>query len=126
MNRSLLIFIFLFSLMACREGTPILAVNSGAKADTILIVTMSFSETDLLKPIEEKISSFYQVKIKRINARLPQSAYIKERDRYKADSLLNYISALNHGRYRFVAGLTSKDISSRRGKGTGLGSFWTG
>ena len=57
---------------------------------------------------------------------LPAFAYFKERNRYKADSIINYLETLNSGQYRFVAGLTSKDISTTNGHNPDWGIFGLG
>jgi archaemetzincin len=94
--------------------------------DTILLVSMAFSETYLIDPIETRITSFYHIPVKHIIATLPAFAFFKQRNRYRADSLLNYLADINKGRYRFVAGLTSKDISCTNGKVADWGVFGLG
>ena len=95
-------------------------------ADTILLVAMSFDETFLIDPIRNKISSFYQIPVKFIVSQLPAHAFFKQRNRYRADSLLNYLHILNNGRYRFVAGITSRDISCTNGPYPDWGIFGLG
>ena len=94
--------------------------------DTILLVSMSFGEINLIDPIESKVTSFYHIPVKRVIAPLPAFAFFKQRNRYRADSLLNYLAAINNGRYRFVAGLTSKDISCTNGQIPDWGVFGLG
>jgi len=94
--------------------------------DTILLVSMAFGETYLIDPIETRITSFYHIPVKHIIAPLPAFAFFKLRNRYRADSLLNYLADINNGRYRFVAGLTSKDISCTNGKVADWGVFGLG
>ncbi|HWB27119.1 MAG TPA: hypothetical protein VG738_16695 [Chitinophagaceae bacterium] len=45
---------------------------------------------------------------------LPQFAYYKPRNRYKADSLLKFLAAIR-GSSNFIAGITMSDISTRKG-----------
>ena len=94
--------------------------------DTILLVSMAFGETYLIDPIETRITSFYHIPVKHIVAPLPAFAFFKQRNRHRADSLLNYLADINNGRYRFVAGLTSKDISCTNGKVADWGVFGLG
>jgi len=81
------------------------------KSDTILILNLEFKETKLLKPIMEKVTSFYHLPVVLKSAKLPQYAYYKPRNRYRADSILNFLERYNKKHYRFIAALTSKDIS---------------
>lgn len=94
--------------------------------DTVLLVLMNFDETNLIKPIIDKITSFYHLPLKLKKSSLPSFAYFKERNRYKADSLLNYLAFLDAGKSRFTAGLTSKDISTTNGSNPDWGIFGLG
>lgn len=94
--------------------------------DTILLVSIAFEENKLIIPIINKVTSFYHIPVKHIIAPIPAIAYYKKRNRYRADSVLNYLEALNNGRYRFVAGLTSKDISCTNGAISDWGVFGLG
>lgn len=94
--------------------------------DTILLVCMNFQESNLLPAVINKIESFYHLPVKQIQAPLPTFAYFQERNRYKADSLLNYLADVNNSHYRFVAGLTSNDISTTNGSIPDWGIFGLG
>jgi archaemetzincin len=100
-------------------------VNNSAK-DTILIVTMDFNETNLLDQIKNKVRAFYKTPVVIKSTTMPKSAYYKARNRYRADSILNFLERYNNGQYRFVAGLTSKDISATVGKYSDWGIFGLG
>ena len=96
------------------------------KSDTILILNLEFKETKLLKPIMEKVTSFYHLPVVLKSAKLPQYAYYKPRNRYRADSILNFLERYNKKHYRFIAALTSKDISHTNGKIKDYGIFGLG
>ena len=81
------------------------------KSDTILILNLEFKETKLLKPIMDKVTSFYHLPVILKSSQLPQYAYYKAGKRYRADSILNFLERYNKNHFRFVAALTSKDIS---------------
>ena len=97
-----------------------------SKSDTVLMVSMSFYETDLLPIIGAKMSSFYHLPVKYKSAPLPSFAYYAPRNRFRADSLIKYLKQLNAGQYHFVAGLTSKDISCTMAKYPDWGVFGLG
>lgn len=46
---------------------------------------------------------------------LPANAFYKPRQRYIADSLLVFLSAINNGKAEKIIGLTTKDIATRKG-----------
>jgi archaemetzincin len=95
-------------------------------SDTILLVSMAFNETYLIESIKNKVTSFYHIPVKCIVEKLPPSAFFKPRNRFRADLLLNYLKTVNNGKYRFVAGLTSKDISCTSGSIPDWGVFGLG
>ena len=96
------------------------------KSDTVLILNLNFNETKLLKPIMDKVTSFYHLPVVLKSSKLPEYAYYKARNRYRADSILNFLERYNKNHYRFVAGLTSKDISHTNGKIKDFGIFGLG
>ena len=131
-------FIGLFFFFSCKvatrkkhgdittNGNTQIASTNVIRPDTILLVSMDFNEVFLIPPIKNKIKTFYKLPVKHIQSSLPRFAYYKERDRYRADSLLNYLAALNNRRDRFITGLTSKDISTTNGSILDWGIFGLG
>lgn len=127
---------FLFLLAGCNHKdikntsleikNPHSIVHKKDISDTVLLVSMAFNETYLINPIIDKVTAFYHIPVKLISAPLPAFAYFRERNRYRADSLLNYLTVLNNGKYGFVAGLTSKDISTTTGSIPDWGIFGLG
>ncbi len=128
MNKFKLLFLYLMIgysllLMSCSDHkqTPQIKksttkkLKTALKTDTVLIVTMGFTDNELLTIVGKKITSFYHLPVKYQESYLPQFAYYKPGKRYRADSLLIYLKGFNNGKYRFIAGLTSKDISSTKG-----------
>jgi archaemetzincin len=108
------------------KKTVIKSVSPIKKLDTILIVTMNFNENYLLETIGKKVTDFYHIPVKYQESYLPQFAYNAERNRFRADSLISYLKHINNGRYKFVAGLTSKDISCTNGDNPDWGVFGLG
>ena len=96
------------------------------RQDTILLVLMNFNETNLTEEIKNKVTSFYHIPVKFTTIALPGYAYLKERNRYSADSILRYLEKLNIQQYKFIVGLTSKDISTRMGTNPSWGIFGLG
>lgn len=104
-----------------------LSTKTNAKAnDTILILALNFNESKLLNQIKNKVQEFYKTPTIIKSSNLPANAYYKTRNRYKADSIINFLEKYNNKRYRFIAGLTSKDISTTLGKHSDWGIFGLG
>lgn len=95
-------------------------------SDTILIVSMNLKEQYLLPIIGSKVKEFYHLPVKYEQYHLPKFAYYSPRKRFKADSLITYLQYRNNGRYRFVAGLTSADISTTLHDKADFGIFGLG
>ena len=96
------------------------------KQDTILLVSMAFTEVYLMPKIAERITVFYHIPVKHIISTLPAEAYYTPRNRYKANIIIDYLAPMKENRYRFVAGFTSKDISVRKGNFEDWGIFGLG
>ena len=79
-------------------------------------IIQSFENIDynIVKSIKDSINIYYDsVEIKE-NKILPPLAYYQPRDRYKADSILKYLSD-NAESNEVVIGITTKDISTSKG-----------
>ncbi len=57
---------------------------------------------------------------------LPENAFYKPRNRYRAEKLLQFLDSLNNGSYDRVVGLTKKDISTTKGEYDDWGIFGLG
>jgi len=124
---SLALFTVVISCINDNQQAQSSAIKANTSTnDTILIVTMDFNEANLLDQIKNKVSTFYKTSVVIKSTTMPKSAYYKARNRYRADSILNFLERYNNGQYRFVAGLTSKDISATVGKFGDWGIFGLG
>ncbi len=57
---------------------------------------------------------------------LPPHAYYRPRRRYRADKLLRYLERITAGKYTKVVGITTRDISTTKGKFYDWGIFGLG
>lgn len=88
---------------------------SKQKEITILIQPFSDMKSENVEFVANKIKEVYpNVKILE-SIDLPKSAYYKERNRYRADSLLRFLNQKTQNGFVTI-GLTSKDISATKGK----------
>jgi archaemetzincin len=73
-----------------------------------------FPEAQTDSVVEQLKSIAFNV-IRRKNLPFPQSAYYAERNRYKADTLIDYLNRLI-GKDSIIIGLSANDISTTKGK----------
>lgn len=124
------LFFFLFTtiVLGCHSD----AVNSAPTAtvvtskDTVLIVDMELKDEALLKATGKMIASYYHLPIKYIHHPIPTAAFLKQRKRYDSNIILEELKKLHTNDYRFVAGLTSHDISTHKNGITDFGIFGLG
>lgn len=114
-KRTIILLTIGFTLNSCNNNSTKIPFqldkSKPDKSDTILILNLEFKETKLLKPIMDKVKNFYHLPVVLKNSKLPEYSYYKARKRYRADSILNFLERYNRKHFRFVAGLTSEDIS---------------
>ena len=100
--------------------------STAIKNDTVQILTLDFNEKNLLLIIGNKITSFYHLPVVYTSAVLPQSTKVPPRGRYSGDKIIQYLKSQNTHHYRFVVGLTSKDICTNSNKVSDWGIFGLG
>lgn len=84
-------------------------------------------DTSLLAFLKQETEGFYQCKVVLLKTlALPSFAYYAPRNRYKADSLLEFERSIIPANIDAVAGLTNKDISTSKGTIPDWGVFGLG
>ncbi len=119
-----LILLFLFS--SCVERGAEFRVKVEAKKEKIILLAfLNNSNSTLQSYLSKEVSTFYRCKVE-INTtlNLPKEAYYHPRNRYKADSLLEFLKAIEG--YDKIIGLTDKDISTTKGNIPDHGVFGLG
>jgi archaemetzincin len=126
------------ALISCKnqdEQVP----KAGSKIKTTLPSSTSSNKTKsgvLIQPYSDlapgKAQYIYQEVRKIIQntkllppIKLPPQAYYQPRNRYKADTLLKYLK-LNISKGQIITGITSKDISTKKGANPDSGIFGLG
>ncbi|MBI5217611.1 MAG: Zn-dependent protease [Bacteroidia bacterium] len=106
-----------------KKETPV----SGNHKIVISLAPLGEVDSDLLKLLQKETEQFYNAScfIMKKND-LPKSAFYKPRNRYKADSLLVFLSKIKPDSVNYIAGLTTKDISTTSGKYDDWGVFGLG
>lgn len=110
-----------------RNVTPQQAVvtHSIATTDTLLIVCLQFQRPDLLPYVQQQVARIYNIPCRIIMKPLPVAAYYKPRHRYRAEKLIAYLGQFKQ-HYKFVAGITSVDISTTTNDAYDYGIFGLG
>jgi len=84
-----------------------------AKKDiNVAILPMDCPAKELCEILTKQIVLFYGFKAEILaETSLPECAYYKARNRYRADTLLNYLLRIRPEKYDYIIGITEKDIS---------------
>ena len=110
-NLKILIF-FILILNSCKDKESKLFTND--KKLIILVQPFDDLKVDDAKFIVDEIKKVYpNVKILETTD-LPKNAYYKERNRYRADTIIHYLSENTQEGFVTI-GLTTKDISTKKG-----------
>lgn len=89
---------------------------SASESNKIKVALVSFSEVDVSysKLLKMEIEEFYGCEVTLFNEKkIPDFAYYKPRNRYKADSLLKYLKQNLPKDHELTIGITNKDISTK-------------
>jgi archaemetzincin len=114
-NKSFVYVLFLFLILSCSEKEKT-AKNSEPKPSiTILIQPFRDINPKKVESVTEGIKKVYpNIKVLEV-IDFPENAYYKERNRYRADSIIKFLSSRTKEGFVTI-GLTSKDISVTKGK----------
>lgn len=104
----------LFLIFSCSEKQKMVKEVPEKPAMTILIQPFKDIKPETVEKVAEGIKKVYP-HVKVLNAiDFPENTYYKERNRYRADSIIKFLS--NDTKQGFVTiGLTLKDISATKG-----------
>ncbi|WP_228413920.1 Zn-dependent protease [Chryseobacterium sp. CH21] len=113
--RFLYLLIILLLTYSCSEKKNLIKEKAEKSAVTILIQPFKDVKSETVAKVTEGIKNVYP-NVKILNAiDFPENTYYKERSRYRADSIIKFLS--KETKEGFVTiGLTTKDISATRGK----------
>lgn len=118
--KNILLICFVLFFSACTQS-PANQPQQGKKqaSDTVAkkdicvaILPMDCSDKELCEILSKQITLFYGFKAEILaETSLPDCAYYKPRNRYRADTLLNYLLRNRPEKYDYIIGVTAKDIS---------------
>lgn len=114
-NRNLVYVLCLFLIFSCSEKQKTVKEPEQKAVMTILIQPFRDIKSEKVQTVAEGIKKVYpNVKVLEVT-NFPENAYYKERNRYRADSIIKYLNAKTKEGFVTI-GLTSKDISVTKGK----------
>ncbi len=84
---------------------------------TIAILPFKGVDSNLINELKKGIQKQLVAELSILNnILLPAAAFYKPRQRYIADSLLVFLKEVNKNRFEKIIGITTKDISTRKGE----------
>jgi archaemetzincin len=112
MVKQVLLFLLLIVLFSCQEKEETAMV----KTQALIITIQPFSDIpdEEVNYVYSELHKVYPNLVIAKKMKLPQSAYYKPRNRYRADSLIRYLRSITPVTHVTI-GLTSKDISHTKG-----------
>lgn len=124
------LFTILFLWACASDGKNDLqtkSIHTDKQSITIGLYPLSSFDSVYLAPLKAEVEHFYgyQVVIMQ-GSELPKSAYYSPRNRYRADSLLDYLLQVRPVSIDYLVGLTEKDISCTNGNYPDWGVFGLG
>lgn len=119
---SLLITIILFS---CKPGEK--KVIPTVHKSTVGLLCLGEGMDSMLPYMQSHVETFYGCNAVILpRSTVPQRAYYPPRNRYRADTILNFLETFSKDTIDFVAGFTNVDISASVGKYQDWGVFGLG
>ena len=104
----------------------VLSVSAAAQAKDCLVAVrpIGAASGELVSAVASSIEATFRVKAEILPAvPLPREAYYPPRGRYRAEKLLDFLEATTASKYDRVIGITSRDISTRKGRYDDWGIF---
>lgn len=122
-----MLILFGMNIISCSDGKPKESNASQQKKEVLKPATAIKPATINLQPydgLDKEITEYVFAELNKVYPKLklqayqslPQSAYYKPRNRYKADTIIAILRDITADR-EYTVGLTSKDISTDNGPG---------
>jgi len=119
------IIVFILMATSCEktdaieaQGTPLKNAKNATKkpqsGKTIVVQPFDDVPANYLQHVEQEIKKHYPKVVTRAPISLPQAAYYRPNNRYKADSIIDFLRARTPDNF-VTMGLTTKDISTSKG-----------
>lgn len=121
-----LLFLSYMLLFAACNQTQIKYIGF-SKSKNLVIQPLSFTDTQQLSLLKNYIESYYHFKVYILpNELMPDDAYYKLRNRFRADKLIKILNIQKADTINYIIGITAKDISTTKGEYVDLGIMGLG
>ena len=121
----LVLLVFAMMVSSCEKTDAILpqnntsqnaksAIKKPASGKTIVVQPFDDVPTGYLQYVEQEIKKHYPKVVTKAPIALPKEAYYRPNNRYKADSIIDFLRARTPDNF-VTMGLTTKDISTSKG-----------
>lgn len=123
MNLKIFIIIIIIFLVSCNTKSKDKSIVPAEKMiivknekHSIAILPFDNIDSNLIKELKNGLQKQMAVEITVLNnISIPDFAFYKPRQRYIADSLLVFLKQINKSKAEKIIGITTKDISTRKG-----------
>ena len=94
---------------------------------TLVVLQPLYYTGKFLPQLKDSIPKYYPVSVTIASGvNLPLNAWYAPRARYKADTILSFLSTIKPAEARIITGITDKDISTRKGTNADYGIMGLG
>lgn len=121
--------LILIAFWACSYSSGKEGRQNSTHTDSVVVgfYPLGKFDTALVRLLEVEVETFYGYQVEVLSGSgLPKKAYTKARNRYRADTLLDYLLEVRPNTIDFMVGLTEKDISCTNGNYPDWGVFGLG
>jgi archaemetzincin len=117
------IFLIIIFVVSCNSGNTdktVVSIDKKQKVKnenhSVAILPFKGVDSNLIKELKTGFQKQLTVEVTILNnTQLPDFAFHKPRQRYIADSLLVFLRQVNANKFEKIIGVTTKDISTRKG-----------
>lgn len=102
-------------------------IKTGVRTSNVGLISLSRSMDSTLPYLQAEVESFYHCNAVILpHSAVPQRAFYAPGNRYRADTILNFLQTFSKDSIAFVAGFTDVDISATVGNHADWGVFGLG
>lgn len=109
-------FLLFISLVSCNTSTQQKKATENKPLPFVLLQPLRSFDKSVLLFLKDSIEKFYPVHITIADQKsFPANSYYKPRNRYRADSTIDWLRSIRPDSVQLIVGLTDADISATKG-----------
>lgn len=109
-------FLFFVSIVSCNTSAKQKKTAENKPLPFVLLQPLQSFDKSVLSFLKDSIEKFYPVHILIADQKsFPANSYYKPRNRYRADSTIDWLRSIKADTVRLIVGLTDSDISTTKG-----------